>query len=199
MLPEKHSGRFCPKDIRNGRTLNKAEENYSTIEKELLAIVWAVRHFRTYIYGVRFYIITDHKPLVWLMNLKDSGSRLMRWRIKLEEHDYEIVYKKGSANTNADALSRFYHITGDDTYQNFKDSLSNSIVINDNVKEFNEDFSFVDKKSVCIDSPQNFNSDSVFFNNFKSHFNRINELIAQGKQVRDVHMLIIIIAILYFI
>lgn len=50
--------------------------------------------------------MTDHKPLTWVMNVKDPGSRLLRWRICLEEFDYEITYKKGSQNTNADALSR---------------------------------------------------------------------------------------------
>lgn len=89
------------------RTLNKAEGNYSTIEKELLAILFGVKTFRPYLFGRKFKIITDHKPLVWLFNVKDPGSRLIRWRLKLEEYDYEIVYKKGKLNANADALSRF--------------------------------------------------------------------------------------------
>lgn len=88
------------------RTLNDAERNYSTIEKELLAIVWSVKHFRPYLYGRKFKIRTDHQPLTWLMNLKDPSSRLMRWRIKLEEYEYEIEYVKGTSNAVADALSR---------------------------------------------------------------------------------------------
>jgi hypothetical protein len=88
------------------RKLNKAEINYTVSEKELLAIVWATRYFRPYLYGRRFQILTDHRPLTWVMNVKDPGSWLLRWRIQLEEFDYEIAYKKGSQNTNADALSR---------------------------------------------------------------------------------------------
>jgi transposase InsO family protein len=88
------------------RNLNKAERNYTTSEKELLAIVWGIKHFRPYLYGRKFKVASDHKPLLWIMNIKDPGSRLLRWRIKLEEYDYEIVYKKGALNTNADALSR---------------------------------------------------------------------------------------------
>ena len=88
------------------RVLSRAEQNYNTTEKELLAIVWAVKHFRPYIYGTKFKIITDHKPLIWLFNVTDPGSRLIRWRLKLEEYDYEIIHKAGRANANADALSR---------------------------------------------------------------------------------------------
>lgn len=88
------------------RTLTVTEQNYSTIEKELLAIVWACKYFRPYLFGRKFQIITDHKPLTWLFSLKEPNSKLIRWRLKLEEFDYEINYKKGSKNTNADALSR---------------------------------------------------------------------------------------------
>lgn len=88
------------------RTLNETETRYSTIEKELLAIVWASKYFRPYLYGRHFYIYTDHRPLVWLFNLKDANSKLMRWKIKLEEFDYTIIYKKGTQNSNVDALSR---------------------------------------------------------------------------------------------
>ncbi|KAL0849026.1 hypothetical protein ABMA28_013399 [Loxostege sticticalis] len=88
------------------RTLSQTEIKYSTIEKELLAIVWAVKYFRPYLYGRKFTIYSDHKPLTWLMSLKDPNSKLTRWRLRLEEYDYQIVYKKGKYNTNADALSR---------------------------------------------------------------------------------------------
>ena len=57
-------------------------------------------------YGRRFRIVTDHQPLTWLFNIKDPKSRLVRWRLELEEHDYSIVYKPGRVNSNADALSR---------------------------------------------------------------------------------------------
>jgi hypothetical protein len=88
------------------RSLNRAEKNYSVMERELLAIVWGVRYFRPYLYGTKFTVVTDHKPLTWIMSVKDPGSRLLKWRIKLEEYDYEILFKNGILNTNADALSR---------------------------------------------------------------------------------------------
>ncbi|KAJ3654355.1 hypothetical protein Zmor_013548 [Zophobas morio] len=76
------------------RTLNETEQKYSTIEKELLAIVWATKYFRPYLYGRKFTIYTDHRPLQWLFSLKEPNSKLVRWRLKLEEYDYDIVYKK---------------------------------------------------------------------------------------------------------
>lgn len=88
------------------RTLSDSEQNYSTIEKELLGIVSAVKYFRPYLFGKKFNIITDHKPLQYLFSLKEPNSKLVRWRLKLEEYDYNIYYKKGKLNSNADALSR---------------------------------------------------------------------------------------------
>jgi hypothetical protein len=86
------------------KTLNNAERNYPTIEKELLAIVWGCKHFRQYLYGRKFTIVTDHRPLTWIFSVKDPSSRLLRWRLKLEEYEYEAVCKKGSSNTNADSV-----------------------------------------------------------------------------------------------
>lgn len=88
------------------RTLNKHEINYSVIEKELLAVVWSTKYFRPYLFGRKFTIETDHKPLEWLFSVKEPNSKLVRWRLKLSEFDYEIRYKKGTCNGNADALSR---------------------------------------------------------------------------------------------
>lgn len=88
------------------RTLNKAEKNYPTIEKELLAITWAVKYFRPYLYGKRFIIETDHKPLIYLFNMTNPSSRTMKFRLTLEEYDFDVVYVRGKDNVAADALSR---------------------------------------------------------------------------------------------
>ena len=55
---------------------------------------------------MKFTIVTDHKTLTWDFNVKDPSSRLLRWRLKLEEYDYDVVHKPGVRNTNVDALSR---------------------------------------------------------------------------------------------
>lgn len=97
------------------RTLNKAESNYSTTEQELLAIVWTTKHFRPYLYRRKFKIVTDHKPLKWLFNIKDPVSRLMRLRLKLEEFEYETVYKVGKTNVGVRTQRRCSELSSDIT------------------------------------------------------------------------------------
>lgn len=89
------------------RSLLDAETKYSTTELELLAIVWAIEHFRVYLYGKKFQVVTDHRPLAWLMDLRDPSSRLMRWKIRLAHYDFTIEYIKGKLNHVADCLSRY--------------------------------------------------------------------------------------------
>lgn len=88
------------------RSLNSAERNYSTTEKECLAIVWSVNEFRHYLTGRKFVILSDHRPLQWLNNVTDPGARLLRWRLKLNNYDYSITYTPGKTNYVADELSR---------------------------------------------------------------------------------------------
>lgn len=88
------------------RTLTDNELKYDTYEKEALAIVYCVKHFRPYLYGRKFTLVTDHKPLMWFKNAQDANIRILRWRLKLAEYDYEVTYKAGKTNVNADALSR---------------------------------------------------------------------------------------------
>lgn len=87
------------------RTLNDAETRYATNEKEALAIIWAVNKFKPYLYGAKFTLVTDHKPLTFIKS-SDKNSKILRWRLDLESFDYEVKYKEGKSNVVADALSR---------------------------------------------------------------------------------------------
>lgn len=88
------------------RKLQPREEKLSTTEKECLAIVWAVEHFRYYLLRRTFTLQTDHNPLVWLNQVKDKNQKLLRWSVTLQEYSMNIEHKKGMENTNVDALSR---------------------------------------------------------------------------------------------
>ncbi|UYV67231.1 K02A2.6-like, partial [Cordylochernes scorpioides] len=94
------------------RTLSEAEQNYSQIEKEALAIIYGVTKFHQFIYGRKFILITDHKPLVTILGSRSgiptlSTSRLQRWALILSAYTYDIKFRRTQDHGNADLLSRF--------------------------------------------------------------------------------------------
>ena len=89
------------------RVLTDTETRYSTIERELLAMLYWAQQFRYGILGRRFTFLTDHRPLVWLHSVKDSTLRIKKWYFKLTAvFDFEIRYIPGKTNYIADALSK---------------------------------------------------------------------------------------------
>ncbi|KAK1433127.1 hypothetical protein QVD17_10033 [Tagetes erecta] len=88
------------------KTLNEAQENYTTTEKELLAVVFAFDKFRSYLVLSKTIVYTDHSALRFLFAKKDAKPRLIRWVLLLSEFDIEIKDKKGAENVAADHLSR---------------------------------------------------------------------------------------------
>ena len=88
------------------RSCNKTERNYSSYHGECLAAVWAVSHFRYYLYGRKFTLITDHEPLEWLMTNEKLRGMHARWANILQEYDIYIKHRSGVKNLDADGLSR---------------------------------------------------------------------------------------------
>lgn len=113
------------------RTLNKSERNFSTTEKECLAVIWAVSKFRPYLYGSPFRIVTDHHALCWLASLKDPSGRLGRWTLKLQDYLFTVVYKSGKRHLDADGLSRCP--LADDTTISLQTQTSHATATLDNI------------------------------------------------------------------
>ncbi|CAM4703830.1 unnamed protein product [Caretta caretta] len=82
------------------------EQHYAAIEKECLAMVWALKKLQPYLFGRHFTVYTDHSPLTWLHQMKGANAKLLRWSLLLQDYDMDVVHVKGSANLIADALSR---------------------------------------------------------------------------------------------
>ncbi len=84
------------------------QKNYSTIEKEALALLLSLQHFEVYVgsSSIPVLIFTDHNPLVFLSRMRNANQRLMRWSLFIQDFNLEICYKKGKDNVLADALSR---------------------------------------------------------------------------------------------
>ncbi|KAM1265683.1 hypothetical protein ACFX2J_035340 [Malus domestica] len=117
------------------RTLNDAQLNYSTTENELLAVVFALEKFRSYLIGTKVIVFSDHAALKYLLTKKDAKPRLIRWILLLQEFDLEIKDKKGSENVVADHLSRLVHSNTEEDLiplrESFPDEQLFSLKIND--------------------------------------------------------------------
>lgn len=90
------------------RKCNKHQVRYSTIEKETLALLLALRHFEVYVGSspLPVVVFTDHNPIVFLSRMYNHNQRLMRWALIVQDYNLQIRHKKGSENVFADALSR---------------------------------------------------------------------------------------------
>ncbi len=87
---------------------NTAEHRYATVEKEALAIKWAVLELRYYLLGQKFTLVTDHAPLQWMARVKDTNARVTRWFLVLQDFHFIIRHQAGTANANADGLSHVW-------------------------------------------------------------------------------------------
>lgn len=103
------------------KSTTPTESKYHSFELETLAIIYALRRFRIYLYGIKFKIITDCESFKLTLNKEDINPRIARWALELQSYDYEVVHRAGSQMQHVDALSRVTSI----------------MVIEDNPLEFN--------------------------------------------------------------
>ncbi|CAM4472036.1 unnamed protein product [Lepidochelys kempii] len=82
------------------------EQHYAAIEKECLAMVWALKKLEPYLFRRHFTVYTDHSPLTWLHQMKGANAKLLRWSLLLQDYGMDVVHVKESANMIADALFR---------------------------------------------------------------------------------------------
>uniref|UniRef100_A0A3B1KDF6 Gypsy retrotransposon integrase-like protein 1 n=1 Tax=Astyanax mexicanus TaxID=7994 RepID=A0A3B1KDF6_ASTMX len=88
------------------RALNPAEKRYAALEREALAIKWAVEELRYFLTGRQFTLVTDHAPLQWVSKHKDTNARVTRWFLALQEFSFQVRHRPGVAHADADGLSR---------------------------------------------------------------------------------------------
>ena len=93
------------------RTLSPSEQNYPQIENEALSLVYGIKNFYAYLYGRKFTLVTDHKPLLTVLGPKNgippmAAARLQRWALLLSAYNYSIEFKPTQQHANADGLSR---------------------------------------------------------------------------------------------
>nr|GFC11683.1 DNA-directed DNA polymerase [Tanacetum cinerariifolium] len=92
------------------KTMNQSKTNYTTIEKEMLAVVYAFEKFRSYLIMNKSIVYTDHSALKYLFAKKDAKVRLLRWILLLQEFDFKVIDTRGAENYAADHLSRLENL-----------------------------------------------------------------------------------------
>nr|GEU37315.1 reverse transcriptase domain-containing protein [Tanacetum cinerariifolium] len=119
------------------KTMTQAEINYTTTEKEMLAVVYAFKNFHSYLIMNKSIVYTDHSTLKYLFSKKDAKARLFRWILLLKEFDFKVIDTKGAENYAADHLSRL-----ETPYENIFDP-----------KEINENFPLKSLNKVAHQDP----------------------------------------------
>ena len=106
MLAQKQADGLVRPIAYPSRTLQDHERRYGITELEGLGVVWAVKHFRPYLYGHHCDIYTDHEALKSLLNTPQPSGKLAKWGMAIQELDLRILHRTGKSNVNADALSQ---------------------------------------------------------------------------------------------
>jgi len=109
------------------RSLTAAERNYPVFELEALGVVWAAKHFRSYLYQTEFTVVTDHAALQFILKKPNPSPRICRWALALQEFTFDVKHRPGSKHRNADALSRLCSSAVETPVNISKEPVSNDI------------------------------------------------------------------------
>ena len=134
------------------RVLTPVERRYSTYEREMLGILHCIEQFKPYIYNTHFVLYTDHKPLTYSGKI-ENNRRVLKWKHRLSDMDYEILYKPGKQNFLADCLSRIPETTVEHkeikvVTRAQKKNLENMSLNNDENNVQNQEHSLSNKRSI---------------------------------------------------
>lgn len=147
--------------------------------------MFAVTQFRPYICGRKFHLYTDHRPLIWLHNTKDEYSKLMGWKILINEFDYEVHFKPGCKNSNVDALShnvskpniKVSDLKDDSDYE-YDSSLCRGaqkvLVCADNPTISNFEWS-----EIFLNTPDDFENEEMIESTFVTHHDFVDAILEQ--------------------
>lgn len=131
------------------KSLSNQERNYSATEREALAVLLAVEHWRCYVEnGQKFIVYTDHSALKWFLNLNNPTGRLARWGVRLSAYNFEIRHRRGVENVVPDFLSRSTPVTAIDS------TLTNRTT--DNIVAKTSDPWYLNIYNGCLNSPTSF-------------------------------------------
>lgn len=165
---------------------DKYEQKKKVIELELIAIHFAIKKFRPYLYGTHFTVRTDHKPLKYLYSLADPSNKLTRIRLELEEYNFTVEYIKGKSNVVADALSR---ITFDEIKKTPIDPKTILVTTRSMTKKSQKEKAINDSKKLI----ENVNKDVMIYDQFDNVFDKTvpkitTELFVKNDQITKLQL-----------
>ncbi|GBL96111.1 Transposon Tf2-6 polyprotein [Araneus ventricosus] len=180
VLVQEHETGFLHPIAFASRKLSKAETKFAFVELETIAIVFAVNHFKNYLFGKHFRIYSDQQCLSKIINYKDPTSRIARWMVTLQQFDYTVIHKPGRLNLMADYLSRASY--PNDECISEKQPDVNTLDLEANIFSVNEipKSEIIEKQNAdayCCNIKDKLNSNFVFSPNSPKFFLKNNVLL----------------------
>ena len=154
-----------------GRTLNETEKRYSATEREFLAFLNAIKHFRVYLFGQTFTVFTDNKPITVIKDrLKSASERIRRWFLQLYDYRFTIIYKEGKINFDADFLSRLDYDKDDNVEE--EEIIAYSLTQNTDISKYQNNDVFCNLKIEELQKNENNDKNFIYITGILYHIDR---------------------------